>query len=143
MSKNATALTLWFSPDGEDIRLCLKNGHTAIVGEEPRELPRQFWKEAARNGCRTTDMPRNIDAPVGGDEDDEFSRRKLIKDAMIDAADHAEGDEGYEDAFTAAGIPSTRWLSEKVGFNVTSADRDAVWREVQEETEEEDEGNED
>lgn len=141
---NTAPQTLWYSPDGTDIHLYLANGHKAIVGEEPRTLPRQFWKKAAQEGCRTTDMPKDMpSAPEGGEGDDEFSRRKLIKDAMLDALEHAEGDEGYEDAFTANGIPNARWLSEKCGFNVTAVDRDDVWREVQAETEEEEEETED
>lgn len=134
----------WYSPDGTDISVYLPDGSRAIVGEDPRALPRKFWRQAGKDGCLTTDMPAAADMkpPSANPEDDDETRIGLIVDAIKDALAQEEDAPGYEDSFTAAGKPNAQWLSKKVGFNVTASDRDDAFDRVDvggDESEEEEE----
>lgn len=129
----------FYSPDGTPIRVCLPDGRVAIVGEEPRELPRGFFKEAFKQGCMTTAMPSKaeIDAlkPAVGTAHEPLDRVKAITQAIRDAANAAEDAPGYEGAFTGTGMPDIKWLSAKVGFGVDRTERDGAWHVVQQEIE--------
>jgi hypothetical protein len=129
----------WYSPDGTPIHVYLPDGSKAIVAEDPRELPRKFWKAAGRAGCMTTGMPnvKDMQPPQGNPEDDAETRIELIAAAIQEAMGQEEDAPGYEDAFTNAGKPNVQWLSKKVGFTVTAADRDEAYDRVELEGEEE------
>lgn len=130
----------FYSPDGTPIRVCLPHGGVAIVTDEPRTLPPAFYKAAMREGCLTTDMPsadrlKGPEVPISAEP---FQRRAAIKGAIERAFNMDEGAEGFEDAFTAAGLPNINWLSRELGFTVERPERDEMWREVQAEAEADD-----
>lgn len=130
----------FYSPDGTPIRVTLPDGSVALVGETPRELHPKFNRAAVREGCLTTDMPSadRIRGPAVPDADDAFKRRDLIKDKIHEALNAPEGAEGYEDAFTQAGVPNINWLNKALGFNIERSERDELWVQVQAEAEAED-----
>ncbi|MES2347035.1 MAG: hypothetical protein V4641_05625 [Pseudomonadota bacterium] len=135
----------FYSPDGTDMRVCLPDGRTAIVGEEPRDLHPAFNRAAIRAGCLSTDMPSAVrmqgaDVPL---QDDVFKRKEAIKEKMSEALRAEEGAPGYEDAFTSSGIPNINWLSKAVGFNIERSERDELWSEVQAELDNDDEERDD
>lgn len=134
----------FYSPDGTPIRVCMPGGHVAIVDENPRPLPQSMWKAAAREGCLTTDMPaaERMKAPTPGIEFEPFERRAAIKAAIERAYNMEDDAEGFEDAFTANGLPNINWLSRELGFTVERPERDEMWREVQAEAEAADEARE-
>lgn len=125
---------LFHSFDGTDIRVTHPDGSVAIVGETPRALPKKMWRLAVKNGCQTDTSIKPVDLPGLHAGDDAFTRRKAMKDAIIEALESDEADEAYADAFTAADIPNVRWLEKRVGFSLTADERDDVWAEVQAET---------
>ena len=132
----------FYSPDGTPIRVTHADGGVAIVGAEPRELPPKFNREAVKAGCLTTDMPAaaKLQGPAVPPAADPFKRREAIKEKINEALGAAEGDPGFEDAFTQAGIPNIQWLSAAVGFTVERSERDELWQEVQIENENDDQG---
>jgi hypothetical protein len=123
--------------DGTPIYVDLEDGRRAIVGEEPRALPRSMWKAAARAGCMSTQMARNVRSRVGFDDsqvheaDDPVKRQKLIIDAIYGAVQADADAPGYETAFTSNGLPNVDWLCSNLGFKLTADERDAAWVEVQ------------
>lgn len=133
----ATKKLKFYSPDGTPIRVTHPDGGVAIVGEHPRELPPKFNREAVKAGCLTTDKPAasKLQGPVVPPAADPFKRREAIKDKIIEALNAAEGDAGFEDAFTQGGLPNIQWLSQAVGFTVERSERDELWQEVQIENE--------
>ncbi len=134
----------FYSPDGTPIRITHADGAVAVVGAEPRTLPPKFNRAAVRAGCLTGDMPAaKMQEPEVPDGADAFIRRDRIKDKIIEALGADDGAEGYEDAFTQAGVPNINWLSKQVGFNVERSERDELWNEVQAELEAGDEPNDD
>ena len=50
-------------------------------------------------------------------------------DAIVEAC--LELDENNKELFTGSGAPTTKALSEEVGFEVSAAERDVAWAEVQ------------
>lgn len=132
----------FYSPDGTPIRVTHPDGGVAVVGAEPRALPPKFNREAVKAGCLTTDMPAasKLQAPDVPPAADPFKRRDAIKEKINDALNAAEGDPGFEDAFTQGGLPNIQWLSQAVGFTVERSERDELWQEVQIENENDDQG---
>ena len=118
------------------------DGGVAIVGSEPRELHPKFWRNAARAGCQSDAGIRAAELPPIAPKDDAFTRKQKIKDAMIAAVNADPEDEAYADAFTANDVPSVRWLEKKVGFGLTSDERDTAWNEVQAELPDPDDNDE-
>lgn len=120
---------MFYSPDGTDIRVALEDGRVAIVGEEPRNLHPAFNRAAVRAGCLTTDMPSAVrmQGPDVPHEFDASSRRDMIMGKMRKALNAEEGAPGFEDAFTANGLPNIKWLSEAVGFTIERSERDELW----------------
>lgn len=123
----------FYSPDGTPIRVCLPDGRVARIDAEPRDIHPAFYKAALREGALHTDLPsaerlKEPTVPVG---DDQFTRRKAIKDKIVEALNAEEGAPRYESAFTNTGSPNLDWLSEHVGFKVDRAERDEIWQEVQ------------
>lgn len=133
---------LFYSQDGEDIRVPLPDGRVALVGEEPRVLPRAFHKEAMKRGCLIAgaNMPK-LDLSVPTELDQE-ARNEAIKDAIREALDADSEAEGYEaaygEAFNENEEPSVRWIEKRLGFNISAGERDKAWAEVQREAPEPD-----
>lgn len=132
--------------DGTEIRVTHPDGSVAIVGDEPRPLPKKMWRQAVKQGCQTDTSIKPADLPGLTQADDAFTRSQAIKDAIVEALESDEADEAFADAFTAADIPNVRWLEKRVGFSLSADERDQAWSEVQAELpegSEEEEGNED
>ena len=130
----------FYSRDGDDIRVTHPGGSVAIVGEEPRTLPKHLHRAAIKNGCQILEPGENLSAAQRTTVEendpgtDAFTRKNAIKAAMLDALQADEDDANYADAFTANDIPNVRWLEKKVGFSLSADERDAAWAEVQTET---------
>ena len=137
---------MFYSPDGTPIRVTCPDGAVAIVTDK-RTLPPKFNRAAIRAGCLTTDMPaaEKLKGPEVPNDADAFRRRDAIKAKIMEALNAAEGDAGFEDAFTGAGLPNINWLNKAVGFTVERSERDELWAEIQRELgdDQADEGTED
>ena len=133
---------LFYSPHGEDIRVVLPAGGIAIVGAKPRSLPRNFWRHATALGCLTKGGI-TADQLVGPDPGDNVvdphTRAEMIAQGIRDALLADDDAPGFEDAFTAAGLPSVVWLEKRLGFSIQREERDAAFAEVQREDLEEEE----
>ena len=128
----------FYSEDGTTIRVCHPDGSVALIGEEPREIPKKMWRLAVREGALASDMKvQKADLSEVGDGDDAETRRQAIYDAMLKAWDANESDEEtpaeFEGAFTAAGVPNVRWIEKFVGFDIDAKERDEIWQQVQDE----------
>lgn len=129
MATSENGTIRWYSEDGTDIKLDLPDGRTARVGEEPRELPRAFYKAARAAGCVATSDPARLADPLPL-EPDPAERDRVILEAILAAARGDESDPRYENAFTTAGVPNTRWLSRQLRFEVAAVERDRLWAEA-------------
>lgn len=131
--------------DGSEVRVTHPDGSVAIVGAEPRTLPKKLWRAAVKAGCQTDTTLKPAELPELTPADDAFTRNQAIKDAMIAALEADEDDAEFADAFTANDIPNVRWLEKRVGFSLSADERDAAWSEVQAglDAEEGDEDNQD
>lgn len=131
----AKAVRRFYAPDGEPIRVYLKDGRCAVV-DEPRELPAAFHKEALKRGCIIEGQGRRVDLSVPESEDQEARQAAII--ALIEEALQAEPDpedpeayeEAYGEAFNSDEKPSVRWLEKRLGYNISSEERDAAWARV-------------
>ena len=155
MSKNKLAAAVaddlderrFYSRDGDDIRVTHPGGSVAIVGEEPRTLPKHLHRAAIKAGAQILEPGEALTATkrttVVADDpaSDAFTRKNAIKAAMLDALQADEDDPDYTDAFTANDIPNVRWLEKKVGFSLSADERDAAWAEVQSENDNGDDGD--
>ena len=119
------------SYDGSEIRVTHPDGSIAIVGSEPRPLPKKLWRAAVKAGCQTDSTLKPAELPELDAGDDAFTRMEAIKQAMIEALEADEDDAAFADAFTANDIPNVRWLEKKVGFSLSADERDQAWSEVQ------------
>jgi hypothetical protein len=132
---------LWYSPDGTDIHVTLGDGRRAIVGEKPRELPRGFYRAAAQAGCLSTTQinPADYNIPTVPDSENPEKRADAVRKAILDAAQAREDDPEFENAFTPAGLPNILFLSKRLGFAISQAERDAAWNQIKQEIEQTDE----
>jgi hypothetical protein len=140
-TENKESVRTFRSADGEDIRVTHPDGSVAIVGEEPRELPRKLWRHAIKQGCLPDEQIKKADLPLEP-KDDAFTRKQAIKDKIVEAMESDENDEKYDDAFTSAGVPNVRWLEKQVGFGLSAQERDEAWAEVQSEREQDEDEEE-
>lgn len=150
---------LFYSQDGTDIRVTLKDGGVAIVNE-PRTLPAKFHREATKQGClvqlvsgnqtkaqatkqaRQQQARKRNAAPTPEEvAADSALRIAAIEQAINDALDSEEGDEAFADAWTQDEKVDLNWLSERVGFVVEPDERDVIQARVM--AEEDDEAEED
>lgn len=140
---------LFYSPDGTPIRVCLKDGSVAIVGETPRELQPRFWSAAARSGCFTVGgvTPEQVAVPKLRAEDDPEARRDAVLNAMRELLQYQLARESgaaarieFENALIGPEgneRPSVKWLENRLGFDVDGEERDRLWRQVVDEMSEE------
>ena len=137
----------FYSRDGDDIRVTHPGGSVAIVGEEPRTLPKHLHRAAIKNGCQILEPGESLSAAQRTTVEendpgtDAFTRKNAIKAAMLDALQADEDDANYADAFTANDIPNVRWLEKKVGFSLSADERNTAWAEVQSENDNGDDGD--
>lgn len=125
---NPTEKYLFYSPDKTPVRVELPDGGIALVGEKARELPPKFWRAATKAGCLIKGglTAKDLMPPKTNPEDDQRTKEDMIVKAMVDAGKNVDT-EGYEDAFTAQGVPQVRWLETRLGFNLGADERDSAW----------------
>lgn len=123
------------SPGAQALHIALTSGHTLVIPPEGVSVPTHFRREAISQGAE----PLGVDAGEASSEPADPAlplqgnaavstevRKKMIADAlltMLNGNDEAD--------FTAAGLPNLGKLKVVAGFNVSRAEADAVWAEVQ------------
>lgn len=120
---------------GETVRLTLPDGGVALVGDEPKELPKRYWREALRNGCQPADEKpltpaQKRAALAAAPENDTTGEETLIarlKAKIREIFDAESTDARYENALTTQGIPTVSWLSEAMGQPISAAQRDEAF----------------
>lgn len=97
---------------------------------EPVWVPPECVGEALAIGAQGVDEQLNILAPaeLPPVELTLDERKALIKEAFIDVIA-----QNKREAFTAQGVPSAPAISELLGFDVPSKERDIAWTEYQQE----------
>jgi hypothetical protein len=136
----------FYSIDGEPVHVSLPDGRKAIVGEDPRSLPRAMWRAALAAGCASSEKVNRkaLETPIEEAHADQSERRKLIDKAINEALDAEEGAPGFENAFLPSGAVNMTWLNARVGFQVERSERDEATRRIQESLDrEEEEGEQD
>lgn len=123
------------SPGAQALHIALTSGHTLVIPPEGVSVPTHFRREAISQGAEPLGadvgeatfepadpaLPLQSNAAVSTE-----ARKKMIADAlltMLNGNDEAD--------FTAAGLPNLGKLKLVAGFNVSRAEADAVWAEVQ------------
>lgn len=129
------AKSLWFSIDGSNVRVTLANGGVAIIGETPRTLEPMYWRPAIATGSvhfydpdqvsEQPDAPQRITRALLKDDVDPNDPR--VRSGKIAKAMRKAMDDEVEEAFIGDGRPNLKWLSAKLGFEVDSDDRNAIW----------------
>ncbi|MFZ7319680.1 hypothetical protein ACLS0R_11570 [Comamonas jiangduensis] len=120
------------SPGDEPLHISLISGHTLVIPAEGVEVPDMFRREAiargaeplASDGSVVAAAPKNDDGATGKSSAD--NRKDLIKEALRTMLNGSN-----EEDFTAAGTPNLKRLQAVAGFQVSRADADAAWAEVQ------------
>ncbi|NKF21578.1 hypothetical protein [Solimonas marina] len=103
--------------------LALTSGHTLVITHEKAgsTVPTHFRREAIAKGC----------IPVGISVDDEKKSKKATaaekRAEQIRVAIEKLLDSDDEAAFDEDAKPNVKKLSEAVGFEVTTVERDEVW----------------
>lgn len=101
------------APGETPVYIAMLSGHTAVVGDEWRELPLFMHRKALEEGCITDNMDQaTIDAKLEAAAPGESNHDilvKVIKDMM---ANPNEGD------FTGADLPNLKVLAKNAGWNV-------------------------
>lgn len=110
----------FFPPADESIQIALTTGHIAIVEPTGTELHPNFHREAIALGC----MPEGVER-AAPQESKPFDKMSAIVEAMYKMVDDAN-----EADFTGDGRPKTDAVSKRVGFTVSSSERDNAWEAV-------------
>lgn len=102
------------SPTDQPVYIALLSGHSAVIGEDWRDLPLFMHREALAAGCITDNMDAEtiaakVDDAAPNDSDHDILVRTIK--AMMD--NPADGD------FTNADLPNLKHLSAKVGWTVS------------------------
>jgi len=136
--KEDPSVPKWYAPDGSPIHVTLPDGRRCIIGIEPRPIPPAFYRAAQRAGAFADSMPtkaqmRGPEVPPGADP---LGRVRLIEGMVRKAYQDTSGSEEFENAFTPNGVPDIKWLSAKLGFQITASERDLAWAVVSKEPDE-------
>lgn len=111
------------SPTSEPVHIGLTSGHMATVGPEGKVLPQIFQNEAIACGCIPIIGGEVIQSAQESEPSPAYDRRAVILDAMETlVARAAQGD------FLGDGRPDVRALSKIAGFQVSSEERDSLWK---------------
>jgi hypothetical protein len=102
------------APSDKPVYLCLTSGHSAVIGNEWRELPILLHRKALEEGCVTDNMDEATIAAKIESAIPEQSKHEIllgiVKEMM---ANPKEGD------FTAADLPNLKRLSGQAGWSVS------------------------
>lgn len=102
-------------------------GHSAVVGEEFRELPEFLHKPALEAGCITDAMPvaSHVAVPEQAIEPSMLDRLADVLRTMVA--------EGNDEDFTGNGLPDLRKVRARLGFSVDRETMLKTWHELGEE----------
>lgn len=111
------------SPTETPIHVALTSGHTAVIGPEPIEVDKRFFRAAiAKGALREGEEPEQAEVRA------EATKLDLIVAAMRLMV---AGDEPAD--FNNDGKPDLRRLSKRAGFEVARDERDAAWQKLADE----------
>lgn len=120
------------SPGEQPLHIGLTSGHTLVIPQEGVEVPDMFRREAIARGAEPIADSGAVIASAdatpqsGNGEGTAEKRQGLIKDALRTMLNGAN-----EEDFTTDGKPNLQRLKAVAGFNVSRAEADAVWAQVQ------------
>ena len=120
------------SPGDEPLHISLTSGHTLVIPAEGVEVPDMFRREAIARGAEPLAFDGSVVAAASKNDDGATgkstadNRKDLIKEALRTMLNGSN-----EEDFTAAGTPNLKRLQAVAGFQVSRADADAAWAEVQ------------
>lgn len=116
---------LFTSP--RDITIASLSGHAIEFKKGvPTHVPRECWKDVQAQGCVPEEAAAMDEkkAVVNEDENDPVYRKEQIMAAFA-----AMKNDNKREDFAASGVPNVKKLSQRVGFNVDSKERDSFWPE--------------
>lgn len=120
----------------EPVRIALLSGHVTVVDVEFKELHARFHRDAYALGCVSEDMLKGQAAAAMPEKMAEHIVRKATKMQRLAEVIADWVDTNKLDNFSkSTGKPDARLLSDAVGENVSSAERDEVWYKHQEDKE--------
>ncbi len=106
-------------PGVVQLQLALSSGHIALLTEQPRELPPLFHAEARRYGCLSeADIAALQDSLQPAAAPDRMERICSEVEALLQQAD--------KQLLDSQGRPHLAILSDRLGFSITPAERDAA-----------------
>lgn len=109
-----------FKSPGDPIHLALTTGHTFAVGEDPVEVPQMFYIQAHQRGCIPVDsgaLPAQAAQPA------EATKLDFICDEIVSMMKEKD----RTGLFIGDGRPDLVALSKRIGFQVSSSERDEAW----------------
>jgi hypothetical protein len=106
------------SPTEQPIFLALTSGHTCTIGPEYVEIDERFHRQAVVHGA----IPEGTEHVRSADAVPEPTRRELLLAAVRQMVNEARPED-----FTADGKVNANALSQRVGFTVSSSERDSAW----------------
>lgn len=109
------------SPTDKILSLGLTSGHTCTIGPEYTEIDPRFHRLAVVNGA----IPEGTEHVKVASPTVEQSRRDLLLSTVREMIAEAKPDD-----FTNDGKVNANALSTRVGFTVSSSERDAAWEAV-------------
>ena len=109
----------------------LTTGHTFVIGPDPVDVPRAFHGQAIDGGAIVVglegEMVQPSKEPGKAKADDQRSRTDGDREREIAVACSGMADDGRSGDFSKDGKPDLARLCKRVGFAVTSEERDAAW----------------
>lgn len=106
------------SPTETPIHVALTSGHTMLIGSEPTEVDKRFFRAAiAKGALREGETPEDAEVRAGQTKLDLIVAAVKLMMAGDDPSD-----------FNADGRPDVRKLSKRAGFDVSRDERDAAWQ---------------
>ena len=129
------------SPGEQPLHIGLTSGHTLVIPPEGVEVPDMFRREAISRGAEPLAdsgaliAPAGDAAQAGSGQAAADKRFALIKEALRTMLNGAN-----EEDFNDGGKPALQRLKAVAGFNITRAEADEAWAQVQAEEAEADNG---
>lgn len=123
---NPNGWPLFVSTTGKPVLLALLSGHSDSVGTEPKPLHPRFHRIAVLKGVMPANMAGSIDREE--EQSPSIDRKTLLLKAIADmVAIAAEDATKQPELFTNDGRPDARAMAARLGFPVSSAERDEAW----------------
>lgn len=112
------------SPGSTAIHVALTNGHAITIGQEARDVPQMFLKDAFAKGAIPAEMEAESFVVEDKNDINPTTAELLVagvKKMLVENADD----------FTGAGLPNRKTLSAIVGWNVSAEELTVAWAQVQ------------